>query len=241
MKKNRFSFFSAPNKQRRERELTVFNSFEVLFVAYTNSIMTSYRDFMRNFMSKSSSSSSSLPGTQNSSSSSRLSAASSAVALLSDDTEDDEDSNDDDENDDDQDDDDDSDDDDDEDEKVHQIVDQTSRQNIGKRLSDIELKRKILREPFLENDWECPPSCQLSKRCADQYGFLKYAKQLRQDFWGASFGSAPTSRQRHDKFKELLQKAYQGGGQFTFTGEVKVLDLIRNFFNVIITSLTAAG
>jgi len=54
---------------------------------------------------------------------------------------------------------------------------QRKKDGTAHHISDIELKRKVLRETFFERDWNCPTSCQLSKQCADQFGFLKYAQK----------------------------------------------------------------
>jgi len=92
----------------------------------------------------------------------------------------------------------------------------------GKRLSDIELQQKVLNEPFVAINWECPPSCHLSKSCVDQRGFIKFAKDLRLQFWGSSIKLAPSSRQRHDMLKEKMAAAYLGNNKFEFTYSSKV-------------------
>ena len=48
---------------------------------------------------------------------------------------------------------------------------QRKKDGAAHHISDIELKRKVLRETFLERDWNCPTSCQLSKQCADSNSF----------------------------------------------------------------------
>jgi len=112
-----------------------------------------------------------------------------------------------------------------EDEELEDIHFETTheKRQTKKRPSDINLKKKVMEESFLDNNWECPPTCSLSKCCASQYGFLKFAKGLRQDFWGLAGTAAPTSSQRREMLKDRLQKAYLGGSLFEFTYASKVI------------------
>ena len=93
----------------------------------------------------------------------------------------------------------------------------------GKRLSDAELRDSALAETFINIEWACNPSCTYSRNCTHSPGFIQFALQLRDEFWGKLHQTPPTSSERASKINELLKKYHR------YTHQNVVINLIVTF------------
>ncbi len=79
----------------------------------------------------------------------------------------------------------------------------------GKRLSDGELRDSALAETFVNIEWACNSGCTYNRNCSHSPGFIQFALELRDQFWGKLHQTAPTSSERASKISELLKKYYR--------------------------------
>jgi len=98
------------------------------------------------------------------------------------------------------------------------VVQQPTERTSKGRASDSDLKDRVINERLCDVVVDCSNArCPYGNGCQDNPGFFRWMVAERNRFWGSRGAPAPTTKERSEKIRKILEKAHKGGHSFEFS------------------------
>jgi hypothetical protein len=98
------------------------------------------------------------------------------------------------------------------------VVQQPPERTSKGRASDSDLKDRVINERLCDVVVDCSNArCPYGNGCQDNPGFFRWMVAERNRFWGSRGAPAPTTKERSEKIRKILEKAHKGGHSFEFS------------------------